>query len=91
MLSRVRLFDSVRARIAALLLLHTLVMAALLALLFVGIGRPRQTSYRLPDPDEVAEHRWVELADLEAATAAAPWAFSPWVNLQLEAMAAQRA
>ena len=54
MLSRVRLFDSVRARLAALLLLHTLVMAALLALLFVGIGRPRQTSYRLPDPDEVA-------------------------------------
>ncbi|MFD1720543.1 isopentenyl-diphosphate Delta-isomerase [Amnibacterium endophyticum] len=45
----------------------------------------------LPDPDEVVEFRWIDRADLEAATAAAPWAFSPWLNLQLEAMAAQRA
>lgn len=45
----------------------------------------------LADPDEVVEHRWVDRADLEAATVAAPWAFSPWLNLQLEAMAAQRA
>ena len=45
----------------------------------------------LPDPDEVAEYRWVDRADLEAAATAAPWAFSPWLNLQLEAMTAQRA
>ena len=54
MLRRVRLFDGLRARLAALLLLHTLVVAALLGLLFFGIGKPRHTSYRLPDPDEVA-------------------------------------
>ena len=42
-----------------------------------------------PDPDEVAEYRWVEAADLEAAVASAPWAFSPWLNLQLGELAAR--
>ncbi|MBW4041239.1 MAG: isopentenyl-diphosphate Delta-isomerase [Acidobacteria bacterium] len=36
-----------------------------------------------PDPDEVAEHRWIDAGDLEVAVSMAPWAFSPWLNLQL--------
>ncbi|WP_127126986.1 isopentenyl-diphosphate Delta-isomerase [Georgenia sp. SYP-B2076] len=36
-----------------------------------------------PGADEVAEHRWVAPADLLAAVTAAPWAFSPWLVLQL--------
>jgi isopentenyl-diphosphate delta-isomerase len=42
----------------------------------------------LPDPEEVAEFRWVEPALLAAAVEAAPWAFSPWLTLQLPALAA---
>lgn len=33
-------------------------------------------------PDEVVEARWVDPADLDAALAAAPWAFSPWLVRQ---------
>jgi isopentenyl-diphosphate delta-isomerase len=38
-----------------------------------------------PDPraDEVAEYRWANPSDLRTAVAAAPWAFSPWLVLQL--------
>ncbi|UNK47680.1 isopentenyl-diphosphate Delta-isomerase [Arthrobacter sulfonylureivorans] len=41
-----------------------------------------------PDPkdDEVAEYRWVRPSDLQAAATAAPWAFSPWIVLQLQAL-----
>jgi isopentenyl-diphosphate delta-isomerase len=39
-----------------------------------------------PDPDEVAEYRWVEPSALRAAVDAAPWAFSPWLTLQLPAL-----
>ena len=35
------------------------------------------------NPDEVAEWKWVTPADLGAAVAAAPYAFSPWLVLQL--------
>ncbi len=42
----------------------------------------------LPDPDEVAEYRWVDPSDVAAAATRAPWAFSPWLTLQLPAMAA---
>lgn len=42
----------------------------------------------LPDPDEVMEFRWADPADMAAAATRAPWAFSPWVTLQLPAMAA---
>lgn len=45
----------------------------------------------LPDPDEVAEFRWVDPERLAAAVTAAPWAFSPWLTLQLPALAATRA
>lgn len=37
-----------------------------------------------PNPDEVAEFAWVELDALRTAVSAAPFAFSPWLNLQLE-------
>lgn len=36
-----------------------------------------------PEPDEVAEYRWVAPQDLLTAVRAAPWAFSPWLVLQL--------
>lgn len=37
-----------------------------------------------PDPDEVAEWRWVEPERLLAGVRATPWAFSPWLVLQAE-------
>ena len=37
-----------------------------------------------PRPDEVAEHAWVDFATLRTAVLAAPYAFSPWLALQLE-------
>ncbi|HZI96921.1 MAG TPA: NUDIX domain-containing protein, partial [Actinomycetales bacterium] len=38
-----------------------------------------------PDPDEVAEWRWVQWDDLVDAVTAAPWALSPWSALQVAA------
>nr|WP_127819545.1 isopentenyl-diphosphate Delta-isomerase [Microbacterium sp. CPCC 204701] len=35
-----------------------------------------------PNPDEVADARWVEPPALGAAIVATPWAFSPWLVLQ---------
>lgn len=35
-----------------------------------------------PNPDEVAEHRWVDPHDLAVSLEATPWAFSPWLVLQ---------
>lgn len=43
-----------------------------------------------PDPNEVAEYRWIDADDLERAVSAAPWAFSPWLNLQLAELASFR-
>jgi isopentenyl-diphosphate Delta-isomerase len=37
-----------------------------------------------PNPEEVAEWTWVAPADLRAAVTAAPYAFSPWLVLQLD-------
>ncbi|NKX53093.1 isopentenyl-diphosphate Delta-isomerase [Arthrobacter mobilis] len=37
-----------------------------------------------PRPDEVIEYRWVSPSRLRTAVNAAPWAFSPWLVLQLE-------
>jgi isopentenyl-diphosphate delta-isomerase len=37
-----------------------------------------------PNPDEVAEWRWVEPDALRRAVDAAPFAFSPWLVLQLQ-------
>ncbi|WP_049822265.1 isopentenyl-diphosphate Delta-isomerase [Arthrobacter sp. H41] len=36
-----------------------------------------------PSPDEVMDWKWVEPAQLVSAVSAAPWAFSPWLTLQL--------
>lgn len=37
-----------------------------------------------PRPSEVCEYRWVSLPSLAAAAESAPWAFSPWLVLQLQ-------
>lgn len=42
-----------------------------------------------PDPDETAEWAWVPLDDAADAVARAPFAFSPWLVLQLPAIAPQ--
>lgn len=42
----------------------------------------------LPAPDEVAEWRWVDPGILTDVVEAAPWAFSPWLTLQLPALRA---
>jgi isopentenyl-diphosphate delta-isomerase len=39
-----------------------------------------------PNPDEVAEHRWVEVGDLLAVVERAPWALSPWIVEQEPAL-----
>ena len=39
-----------------------------------------------PDPAEVAEHVWVAWADLYQAVRRAPFAFSPWLVLQMDAL-----
>ncbi|UER54997.1 isopentenyl-diphosphate Delta-isomerase [Kineosporiaceae bacterium SCSIO 59966] len=41
-----------------------------------------------PDPAEVAEWRWVAVADVLTTARATPWALSPWSVLQLEELAA---
>ncbi|GAB3268778.1 isopentenyl-diphosphate Delta-isomerase [Sinomonas notoginsengisoli] len=42
-----------------------------------------------PNPDEVAEWAWSDPEEFRSAVAAAPYAFSPWLVLQLDALAAQ--
>jgi isopentenyl-diphosphate delta-isomerase len=37
-----------------------------------------------PRPSEVCEYRWVSLPGLLTAAESAPWAFSPWMVLQLK-------
>ncbi|WP_245982255.1 isopentenyl-diphosphate Delta-isomerase [Mycetocola tolaasinivorans] len=37
-----------------------------------------------PNPDEVAEYRWVEPEDLAQLARIAPWSISPWLVEQLE-------
>ena len=39
-----------------------------------------------PSPGEVAEWEWVDARTLLAAVDATPWAFSPWLTLQLPAL-----
>ena len=41
----------------------------------------------VPNPDEVAEFAWVKPQHLLAAIEQTPFAFSPWINLQLPALA----
>lgn len=49
----------------------------------VAVGDPA------PNPDEVSEWVWSDVAEFHAAVAAAPYAFSPWLVMQLDALAAQ--
>lgn len=44
-----------------------------------------------PSADEVAEWEWVDPRTLLAAVEATPWAFSPWLTLQLPALYADDA
>lgn len=37
-----------------------------------------------PRQSEVCEYQWVSISSLVAATESAPWAFSPWLVLQLK-------
>ncbi|SEK95721.1 isopentenyl-diphosphate delta-isomerase [Roseovarius nanhaiticus] len=37
----------------------------------------------VPNPDEVAEARWIDLAELSAEIAAAPQRFTPWLRIYL--------
>jgi isopentenyl-diphosphate delta-isomerase len=43
----------------------------------------RSTAEPVLNPDEAAESRWVELAELRAVVSAAPWALSPWLLEQV--------
>ncbi len=45
------------------------------------------TDVPVPSPLEVAEWEWVDPASLQAAAAATPFAFSPWLGWQLEQLA----
>ena len=36
-----------------------------------------------PNPDEVAEWHWADASELGTAVELTPWAFSPWLTLQL--------
>ena len=38
----------------------------------------------VPNPDEVAEYVWTDPAHLRASALSSPWAFSPWMVLQLK-------
>lgn len=49
------------------------------------VYRATTTDAVAANPDEVAEWKWVAPADLRAAVTAAPYAFSPWLVLQLAA------
>ena len=42
----------------------------------------------VPNPDEVAEHAWVPLADAVRAVQVAPWALSPWMVAQVAGLLA---
>jgi isopentenyl-diphosphate delta-isomerase len=44
-----------------------------------------------PNPDEVVEYAWTRPAALYRAVTDAPWAFSPWMNLQVQQLDSFRA
>jgi isopentenyldiphosphate isomerase len=43
----------------------------------------RAASELRPNPDEVAEWHWADVDALAAAVELTPWAYSPWLTLQL--------
>ncbi|MEO6310404.1 MAG: isopentenyl-diphosphate Delta-isomerase [Leifsonia sp.] len=52
------------------------------------VYRATTASQPVPNPDEVMEFVWADLAQLQRAAKDAPWAFSPWMVLQLRELAA---
>ncbi|GAA1367062.1 isopentenyl-diphosphate Delta-isomerase [Arthrobacter rhombi] len=56
---------------------------------FCPVHFARSATDPQPRDSEVAEFQWVAPTDLAAAVAATPWAFSPWLVLQLGEMAAR--
>ena len=48
------------------------------------VYRARAVGPRAPEASEVAEYAWLEPAELITAVRAAPFAFSPWLSLQLQ-------
>lgn len=46
----------------------------------------RATADVEPHPDEVEEHRWVDVSDLRETVRVAPWALSPWLVEQAAAI-----
>jgi len=51
------------------------------------VYRATTTDVLKPNPAEVAEFEWVTPDALRTAVAATPFAFSPWLVLQLDAWA----
>ncbi|PSL38380.1 isopentenyl-diphosphate delta-isomerase [Labedella gwakjiensis] len=51
------------------------------------VYRATTTSTLAPAPSEVVEWFWAEPDAIDAAIAATPWAFSPWLTLQLPLLA----
>ena len=51
------------------------------------VYRATTTDAVQPNPDEVVEFQWVSPDALRTAVAATPFAFSPWIVLQLDAWA----
>ena len=55
----------------------------------VFVARTTQAPDLAPDPDEVAETRWMGLADLATDLAADPQAYVPWLHIYLSQHRAQ--
>ena len=54
---------------------------------FCPVYRATITGDVLPNPSEVVQFEWVKPADLREAVRLTPFAFSPWIVLQLDAWA----
>ncbi len=55
---------------------------------FCPVYTARASGTPNPRASEVAEYEWADPADVHAAVTATPWAFSPWLVLQLAAIRA---
>lgn len=50
---------------------------------FCPVYSATTTQAPAPNPSEVMATEWADVVSLKAAVAATPWAFSPWLTLQL--------